>query len=212
MILTVGLISAHAIVSAQKQSDRSGLSKVVSAKERPDLAIDLQSTAKLKLVMRKELFHIGEMINLDMALLNQSKEPVYLYAITHPKLTVKDELGNESIVQSYIVVDLAIGLSAYKLVGPDDFTDESFELLAGCDMRAFEQVNSTVNDDSSLTIFNKNRFLNWGNACLQIKRPGTYYISAEFSNDRVVASGVERQHKTAVGKIKSNLLKIVVVE
>lgn len=194
--VTLGLISAHVPAGAQMQSDKSQLSKVVSAKERPELAIDLQDVAKLKVATRKELFHIGEMINLDIALLNQSKEPVYFYAISQPKFNVKDELGNEGIVQSYIVVDLAMGLSAYTLVEPDDFTDKSFELLAGCDKRAFEQVKSTVSDDSSLTIFNKNRFLNWGNACLHIKRPGTYYISAEFSNDRVVTSSGGRQHKS----------------
>jgi hypothetical protein len=54
------------------------------AGERPDLAVDYGVTAKLKLVSRKTTYRVGEMISLDIAMLNTSDSPIYLHKLMHP--------------------------------------------------------------------------------------------------------------------------------
>jgi hypothetical protein len=81
----------------------------------------------------------------------------------------------------------------------------SFQLLAGCDERAFAQVASNNNDDPA--VFKTGSFLNWGDACLPSKQPEIYIVSVQIKNDFVLLPRMGRV-MTAVGTIKSNALEI----
>jgi hypothetical protein len=61
-------------------------------------------------------------------------------------------------------------------------------------------------------IFEQNLFVTWGDRCLDIKRPGTYTIVAEVTNDYVVQSPCESNSKTAVGTIRSTPLTINIID
>lgn len=80
----------------------------------------------------------------------------------------------------------------------------SFQLLAGCDKRAFAQFASNETDD--LTVFKRGLFLNWGDACLPNTQSETYTVSVQIKNDFILLTQRKEKVKTAVGTIKSNSL------
>jgi hypothetical protein len=180
---------------------------LVSKESRPDLAIEWQKVAKVKIVTRKEGYRVGEMINIDIAVINESESPVFFRPIDAPKLLVRDHAGRSVTTVPYVVRELSWTPSLFELVSQDEFLTHSFSLLAGCDTRAFEQINSTSN---SRELFDKNLFLNWGDSCLQIADPGTYFITAEFVN-KMVRTSAKSAFRTAVGSLKSEPLKITIV-
>lgn len=182
--------------------------KLVSRESRPDLAIEWQKVARVKIVTRKETFRVGEMINIDIAVINESRRPVFFRSIDSPTLYVRDQSGRPVATVPYIIRELSWTPSLFELVSEGEFLSYSFPLLAGCDKRAFEQTNSTPD---SRELFDKNLFLNWGESCLQIADPGTYFITAEFTNKMVRTSSTPGL-RTAVGLLKSNELGITIGE
>jgi hypothetical protein len=193
------------------QAQVNGLrTQVESAKSRPDLAVELESVTQLKVASRKLTFHAGEMIGLDIALLNSSKRPVFFRRLSAPRINVQSLTGEPLRIQPYGVVERAATPSSFTLVAPNEFDTGTFQLLVGCDRRAFDQLKST--DQDGLTAFKQELFLNWGDSCLNLTRPGTYILTAEIENDYVIVSSRRGEMKTAVGKIKSNPLKITIIE
>jgi len=178
----------------------------------PGLGVDYSSIARVKLASRKETYHLREMISLDVAILNRSKASVFLLSALTPNFHLQDENGKEVIITPYGFPARGITASLFTLVEPNEIITEYFDLLAGCDQRAFDQLYSNPETIDDLKAFNDNLFVNWGRACLRIEHPGTYFIVADIRNDYVINSLSKKKVKTAVGRIKSNLLKITVVE
>ncbi|HEX5835770.1 MAG TPA: hypothetical protein VFY34_18040, partial [Pyrinomonadaceae bacterium] len=108
----------------------------------------------------------------------------------------------------YVVTEFTYTTDLFKLVRASDIETQSFALLAGCDQRAFDQMKS---NSSNRELFDKNLFLNWGDSCLQVAEPGTYFLTAEFKNDKVRTSSTGKT-RTAVGTIRSAALKITIVQ
>jgi hypothetical protein len=175
---------------------------------RPTLATDWHKVAQLKLVARKGTFHSGEMINIDIAMINQSSEEIFFRSINFPSFVVTDEAGNSIAVVPYVVREFTYTTDLFELVRPSDIVTQSFALLAGCDQRAFDQMSS---NSSSRELFDKNLFLNWGDSCVQIAGLGTYFLTAEFNNNKVRTSS-NPKIRTAVGTIRSAPLKIKIVQ
>ena len=66
-------------------------------------------------------------------------------------------------------------------------------------------------DKDNLAAFNNNFFVTWGDACLQITQPGTCVVTVDVRNDHILLAPRSGKIKTAVGKITSNPLEIIVV-
>ena len=192
---------------AQANKDRR---QVENAKSRPDLNVELENVAQLKIASRKSTFHLGELINLDIALLNSSESAIFFHKLSDPLVKVQSLSGEALKIQPYGVAERTTTPSSFMLIGKNEFDTESFELLAGCDRRAFDQAKSAHKD--TLTAFNQNLFLNWGSACLSLTRPGIYVLTVEIQNSYVLNSPRQKGVKTAVGRIKSNSLKITIVD
>ena len=98
----------------------------------------------------------------------------------------------------------------------------SLQLLAGCKVEGaskFEEARHKLDDDvrRKLTsydkaVFERNLFVNWGDACLGTERVGSYVLVVEARNSHVVLSASQPQAKTAVGSISSNKLSINISE
>jgi len=60
--------------------------------------------------------------------------------------------------------------------------------------------------------FERDLFVNWGQACLAAEKAGQYTIIAVQTNDTVLVSGTKSKVKTAVGRIRSTPLTIKIIE
>ena len=204
MILTIHCGSA---TSKPKPNQISfGNKRVERAEVRPDLAVPFDGVAQLKIVTRKPAFHLSEMITLDIALLNASSRPLFFRNLSEPQIKAQNPAGQTIAIQEYGVADRALVPASFVRLAPGEIIVRSFQLLAGCDRRAFAQIAPT--DDNDLTVFKNGLFLNWGDACVPIAQPDTYTIFIEFKNDFVLSPSRIRKVMTAVGKIKSNSLEI----
>ncbi len=184
-------------------------SSVERADSRPDLAIKYDEAAQLKIGTRKSTFHTGEMATIDIALLNTSSQPLYFYKIYDPTINVMNPAGQKMMVQGYGVADRAIGPGTFVRLSPGDIIVESFQLLIGCDKRAFAQFAS---DPDDRTVFNQGLFLNWGDACLPSPPPETYTLSVGLRNDYVLLPSRAGKLRSAVGTINSNSLEMTIVK
>jgi hypothetical protein len=214
-LLAMTIIAAcPSAVKAQGRDDREDLGKesIESVKTRPELGAEYSSVARFKIASRKQTYHLGEMISLDLAMLNLSKERILFYPLSAARFYIQDEKGEELRFVPYVVTAKSIGPDGYALVEANNMVADSFSVIAGCDRRAFDKIGSAKADVDDLSVFEANRFVNWGQACLDTLSPGTYVIWAEIQNTYVIAASDKNSPKTAVGKIRSNSLEITIVK
>jgi len=196
---------------------------VVEAKDKPDLAINYERVARFKLASRKTNYRLNEMISIDLAMLNVSSRPVFFRELSAPdvRLVAYNDNGVEVKIAGYVIYQLGVSKETYTLLKPNTMTTSSLNLLVGCKERdAFMKLmNDLFNDmDRSrrmswdVTVFERELFISWGEACLDVFHPGAYSIVAEVTNEHVVGSPCEPQTKTAVGTIRSTPLKIDITE
>ena len=180
--------------------------RIQRAELRPDMAANFDDVAALKIASRKSVFQLGEMIMLDVALLNTTSRPVFFRKLSELRLTVLNSAGQPVAVQEYGVADKAWITTSFVQLAPGEMIVRSFQLLAGCDERAFAQFATPVDDER--TVFRKGLFLNWGDACLLATKSEAYTVSVELKNSFVLVSEGTRRTKTAVGAAKSNSVEI----
>jgi hypothetical protein len=209
-LLALMISQAPSLMGTPQVSRASNKDKRVEpAASRPDLAVPFESVAKVKLASRKSVFHLGEMITLDIAMLNAWEEPLFFKDISDLLMKAKTPAGDPVMIQTYGTVCRTTVPSSFNLVPHNEFLDRSFQLMARCDQRPFDHMRSA--DESSLTAFNEDWFLSWGDACLRAQ-PGTYIFEVEIRNNYVLAAPRLGKIQTAVGKIKSNPLEISIVD
>lgn len=99
----------------------------------------------------------------------------------------------------------------------------SFQLLVGCDgadlkarFQAIEKLQEEEHHGGERIffkgLFDRDLFVNWGQACFAVKNPGRYVITAAQSNDTVLVSSDRPKVKTAVGRIRSTPLTITITD
>jgi hypothetical protein len=190
---------------------------------RPDLAVDFAAVAKFKLASRKTTYRIGEIISIDMAMLNTSSKPVFILdaRAAGVEFSATDGSGGEVGVGSYELVNHALTHDAYRRVEPDYAIFKHFYLLAGYDKQASTITQEKVKLGRAeermgpanyfKQSFDRNLFINLGDGYLDAKATGAYTISASYSNDTVVIAPGSGD-KTAVGSIVSSPLTITITE
>lgn len=191
---------------------------------RPKSKIGYSESVRFKLGSRKTIYRRGEMITVDLAMLNTSGSPLFVHRLIGPYLRwkVHAEAGQPIPIEQNLLVLEGVSAQSFDYLTVDDFATGSFQLLAGCDiggLRDFQEAHQKLNRDevagrgkSNKAVFDRDLFVSWGDACLSLTAPGTYLISAEISNEFVIASPCEPLAKTAVGTIESTPFKIVIKE
>src|SRR5205814_9504910 len=100
-------------------------------------------------------------------------------------------------------IDQMIIPSDFHFLKPGELGVDSFRLIVGCKsffaaLKRKDKFWKTSTEDR--LDFEQNLFVDQGQACLDIKRPGVYSITAVYGNAFVVASESGSNPKTAIGK------------
>lgn len=199
--------------SSQTPPRNAGRPRAVRVSKKPELGADISKVARFKLASQKTDYRLGEMITLDAAMLNVAGTPILFPDLQQPmRLEVLDESGGKTKIIQYIDLVIVLTANYYSLLNPNEMTTASYNLLAGCDNRAFENMNDHHEAPDDKAAFEQNQFVSFGRACLDITRPGTYTITSMVNNDHVLAHSGGTSHKTAVGKITSQPLTITISE
>lgn len=181
------------------------------SKNRPDLGLGYADAAKLKLASRKKKYRLGEMVSLDLAVLNSASSRVFFRRLLQPNFYVTEHRRGSAAIVPYLIVEPAPTPQLYTLLQPGEIMTESLEVLAGCDKKALQNLTQGL-DKSSKELFEQNRFVNWGEFCLRVTRPGLYTITVEQINNDVVTTADEPNTKTAIGVIRSTPLTIEITK
>jgi hypothetical protein len=205
-IMTLLLLGQSLIA---EPNNKEGQDRLDRHENRPDLGISYVNAAKFKLASRKTNYRLGEMISLDLAMINTAKIPVYFDRLLQPNFLVRDFRGQNIDVVPYMIVEPAPVPDLYALTQPGEIMTKSFQILAGCDKRALQSVSLQLDDKDT---FERDTFVNWGDLCLRVTHPGAYKISVEQGNNNVVVSTSEPSAKTAIGVIQSTPLTIRIMK
>lgn len=197
---------------------------ISDVKEEPSLGIEYQGVAKFKLASRKTTYRLGEIISLDMAMMNTANVKLFFEKPTGIDLTIKvvDEYGKEVTVSTYVIIAGSPDAESYSLLEPNRIVIGSYQLLAGCNTQGvteFLDAQLKLAQDVSQRrveyhqgLFERGLFVNWGDACLRNIQPGRYTVTATMTNKWVVIPPDEKRVKTAVGTIHSTPLTITITE
>jgi hypothetical protein len=198
--------------------------EIYSLKGHSKLAVEYNDVSKIKLASRKTTYRVGEMINIDLAILNTASFPVFFRNLKSNALTLQVRYENEREARVYFQLYLE-GLvpQSFSLAQPNGMLIESYQILAGCNVEGLSEYETTREkivkalplnagiDDRPF--FENNIFVNWGDACIRAVRPGAYTFTAEFQHDdTVVNSPCDPKAKTAVGSIRSSPLTITIIQ
>jgi hypothetical protein len=183
--------------------------------KRPKLGIEYSRVAKFKLASRKTTYKLGELVSIDVAMLNTSGKPVYFRELSEHKglkWIIHDEMGKEVKLIPYLHLDSFDTPQSFQLIKSHQMLTNWPRYLAGCDEQAFKQIADLFAEKDASTRFENNQFHDWGWGCLKIENPGTYTISAEMKNNMVVVSPKEPSIQTAIGMISSLPITISIVQ
>lgn len=217
MTLTLVFLAAvcgQSLIIGQRYTKQRPLTEnsLEASEKRPDLAIDYTKVSRVKLASRKASYRLGEMISLDVALLNTSKIPVFFHKFLQPNFYVQRGRGQFAPLLPYILIEAPTSLDSYILLQPGEMTTQSFLLLAGCDRRTSDNIARGLNEKDSRKQFEENRFVNWGDLCMSVHHPGSYSIRVEQGNNDVVVLANSSNAKTAVGVARTNIFTINIVK
>jgi hypothetical protein len=222
---TMLLGSFHLVVGQARPGNKDDIQQDTrDVQERPQQGIEYSRAAKLKLASRKTSYRVGEMINLDIAILNTTNKQIFFHKLSGPQITLRvfDEKGSAVSVTPSIIALEGVVPQSYSLLGPGEIIVGSIQMLAGCNVEgasAFDEARQKLAEDVRRNqakydeaVFERNLFINWGDACLRIPRPGTYNVVVEVTNQHVIVSAREPNVKTAVGTTRSIPITITISE
>lgn len=226
ILITAALLCVQpgAVAQIRRCQDPSVQRGVDEVKARPKLGVEYAQVAMFKLASRKTTYRIGEMISLDLAILNAGEMPAFFHKLAGPtiNLTARDEKGAVLQIVSGTIVLEGIVPQSYVLLRPNEVVMGSLQLLAGFNVEglsAFGESRERFDQDVhrgrveyGKGLFDRNLFVNWGDASLRIDRPGTYVITATMVSENVITSRCEPKVRTAVGTIQSTPLTITIIE
>jgi hypothetical protein len=185
---------------------------IAQVDKRPELSIPILDTARFKVASRKTTYHIGEMIDVDLAILNTSDRRVYFRRLSNAEVFLSKANHRKEKSVDYIMTEVTPIPETYALLDTHEMFSATYRLLAGCDQRAFQQVRAQLATTESRIVFEKELFLNWGDSCLQIRRPGIYSLTFAVSNWFVVVPSSPTGFQTAVGTLESKPLTITITK
>jgi hypothetical protein len=131
--------------------------------------------------------------------------------------------GAPVLINTYHTVLEGLAPESYQRVEPGYILSNTLQWIVGCDdadLKAYFQATKKLQEEEHRGgervffkgLFERNLFVNWGEACFAINTPGKYTITAEQSNDTVLVSRDKPKVKTAVGTIRSSPLTLTIAE
>jgi hypothetical protein len=193
---------------------------LVDVRENPRKGIKFSSSVKFKIATRKTTYKVNEMIEIYLAMLNISKESIFIRSLENIELEIRDEHGNLVDISPYEVNTIT---PKFKLIGLREIITGQYSLFTNCQEEGLQQWFETRNkvyDRRSLQtdsiyelLFDNDLFVRWGDSCLMQPKLGKYTISVKQKNVyNVVKSECEPNIKTTVGEITSSPLMIELIQ
>lgn len=176
-------------------------------KKRPDLGVDISKITKLKIFLPKETYQLQETMILDLGLLVESNEAYFFPEDLNVKIIIRDKQKNKVLIDTIYSIDKEPNYEIFKTT----IIRNSTQLLVGCKNKVMNEIDESskvIFDDNLKAGFEKNLFRSFPHGCIDINNASELEISAEVYNDLVVVSQDKEKIKTAVGNVKSNILKI----
>ena len=175
--LTIGLLVILCLATNNNKTINPQLDEISSSEPNSKNTVNYLSVAKLKAIPLKKEYRIGELISIDFATLNTSKEPLsFLDPSEWTAISLKDSNGIE--------VDIPgghYGLTAHEFITLEsgDYDSGYVIYVIGCkDIgKGHAETWKSMEDD-----FENYRFSNWEYRCLPINKPGKYYMNALIEN------------------------------
>lgn len=174
-----------------------------------DLSVLLDTIGSVKLASRKTRFSEGEVMLLDVALLNKSNLDYIFPSVVSISLHAQDQKGNEIIVNNYSLTETT---TTYKVLKSKRIETKTFELHIGCPKSLFSTRDLLWNAKNDAEIFEKNLFISMGDACIGVNRPGIISIFANLENRSVLVSDQHTGMKTGIGVLRSSKLQLTIIK
>jgi len=224
VLLTIAVIQLAGILKVNSVANAQAKDYVEDAKSHPRLVADYSHVTALRIASRKASYRMGEMITIDLALLNVADRAVFFHKLEIPsvELRARDEVGNNVRIIPPTTILEGITRESYSIVEPGEILVKSFVMIVRCvdkDQSDHYQAMQKLNEDEregrvqyQRGLFERNLFVNWGDGCIDVSRPGKYYVTAEVSNENVVLSKAKTQKKTAIGTLKSGPLAVTITQ
>ena len=197
---------------------------ILDIQERPEMGVAYSRTAALKLASRKRSYRFGEVVSLDLAMLNTGNKHAYFHKLSGPTISLEafDKTGAEVGITPNVIALEGVVPGSYSLLNPGRILIGSIQMLIGCKVEgasAFDEARRKLDEDVRQklalydeAIFERDLFVNWGEACLRTDEPGSYDLVVKVSNSHVILAGRQIASKTAVGIIRSNKLSLTISE
>ena len=176
-----------------------------SSKATSQMEIDYSSAAIFKTVSKRKEYRIGDLISIDLGILNKTQKPIYFLDLyKFAKINVQDADGNE-VIAGRLPVRYSISFEDFSLVDTGDYYSTSILYSLGdCENQKKYKVYNSETEK-----FNDNYFVNEDRGCINIKKSGNYSIKTSIENTYVLNDITK---KTAIGKMESAPLKVTVIE
>jgi hypothetical protein len=193
---------------------------LVELKRNPKKGIEFSSSVKFKIATRKTAYKVNEMIEINLAMLNISKDSIFIRNLDNISLEIRDEHGN---LMDFSPYEVNVITPTFKLISPREIIIGRYSLFTNCFEEGLQKWQDTwdkVMKDIILQkktihelMFDNSLFVSWGDACLMQPKPGKYTISAKQKNVYyVVKSECEPNVKTTTGEIISSPLTIELIQ
>jgi hypothetical protein len=178
-------------------------------------SIEISKALDVRLFLRKRVFRLEELVDLHLAVINKSTEPVFISRLDpiHDDLHVVDSTGSEYMVFRMSIDARSISTDNFELLKPGHYRSVTIHLLP-TDGKQYagttEKRNEILFDDSlsydvrDRRIFDDGLFVGYGDARFMPSILGTYRVSVELENAFVVVQGKRRVPRTVTGSIVSN--------
>jgi hypothetical protein len=181
-----------------------------SSKPSSQMTINYSAAVEFKAISRKKEYRIGELISVDLAMLNKTENPLYFLDLEDfTMISVRDIKGNSVSAGDYGSPPLRA--PSFSLLNKGEYTSAHIFYLLTCkDIKEADSYNADNNFNVSMEKeFNDNRFTFLSRGCIDIKKPGKYFITMTIYNS---LTAKDKTKKTAIGEMESTPLEITIIE
>lgn len=171
----------------------------------PTSAVKIEETVGMKTATFKQSYSLGEFLLLDVVQLNKSDFRIYSPSIWSGNLKAATQNGKKVLVNTYSV---PLRSNGFVLLERGKLEKRTLKLMLGCTEKLFNIIDGYRGTRSEIEIFEKDLFLNTGDACLDVEQGERIRLTIFLSNAEVVVEGIRSGTKTAVGSLHSNNIEI----
>lgn len=199
------------MVNSVMSLSQTGMPSILEdAVKHPELSVDISKVAKAKIFLPKRSYRFEEFITLDVGLLVSTNEGIYFPNYLNYRVLIKDKT-ERPVYLSTIRSDDKLPIFEKQT---NTIIKHSLAIVVGCENGVVRDLDKSIDalkdSDDPKEIFERNLFRTAPDVCIDVNEPTQVDISVEIYNQWVVAGNQGVKSKTAVGRIKSNTLSLII--